>query len=91
MSVHAAQLQAAVQQLVMEHGEFAPVELLLAARRTGGDPSRAFDALMASLTHPAPDECGIELRRSLQAIHPGLLRRLLARQALAAPHPRGAR
>ena len=60
---------------------------VLAPRRTGDDPSRAFDAVMELLAHPAPDERGIELRRSLRAIHPGLLQRFLARRAQAAPHP----
>ena len=64
---------------------------VLAPRRTGGDLSRAFDAVMALLAHPVPDERGIELRRSLQAIHPGLLRRFLAKRAHAAPHPPGPR
>ena len=144
MNVRTTQVQAVVQRLVMEHGEYAPLELLLATnrlerlieapdfpdwalrtawrvaaesgiggemtpawfpawmlieepglagvlapRRTGDDPSRAFDAVMELLAHPAPDERGIELRRSLQAIHPGLLQRFLARRAQAAPHPQG--
>ena len=64
---------------------------VLPPRRAGDGPSRAFDAVMELLVHPAPDERGIELRRSLQAIHPGLLRRFLARRAQAEPHPRGPR
>ena len=60
---------------------------VLAPRRTDDDPSRAFDAVMALLAHPGPDERGIELRRSLRAIHPGLLQRFLAKRARAAPHP----
>ena len=43
-------------------------------------PSRAFDAVLALLAHPDPDERGIELRRALQAIHPGLLARYLAKR-----------
>ena len=62
---------------------------VLPPRGTDDDPSRAFDAVMALLAHPAMDERGIELRRSLQSIHPGLLRRFLARQAQVAPHPPG--
>ena len=58
---------------------------VLAPRRTDDDPSRAFDAVMALLAHPGPDERGIELRRSLRAIHPGLLQRFLAKRARAAP------
>ena len=55
---------------------------VLAPRDTGDDPSsRAFDAVIALLAHPAPDARGIELRRALQAIHPGLLRRFLAKRA----------
>ena len=44
----------------------------LAPRRTDDDPSRAFDATMSLLAHPSLDGHGIELHRSLQAIHPGL-------------------
>ena len=43
----------------------------LAPRRTDDDPSRAFDSTMSLLAHPSLDVHGIELRRSLQAIHPG--------------------
>ena len=50
----------------------------LAPRHSDDDPSRAFDAVMAVMAHPSPDGRGIELRRSLQAIHPGLLERFLA-------------
>ena len=60
---------------------------VLAPRDTGDDPSRAFDAVMALLAHPDPDGRGIELRRALQAIHPGLLERFLAKQTQATPHP----
>ena len=35
MDVYTAQVQAAAQQLVMEHGEYAPLELLLATNRLG--------------------------------------------------------
>ena len=60
----------------------------LAPRRTDDDPSRAFDATMSLLVHPSLDGHGIELRRSLQAIHPGLLERFLATRARAtAPVP----
>lgn len=62
---------------------------VLAPRGTGDDPSRAFDALAALLAHPEPDERGIELRRSLQAIHPGLLQRFLASRSPGATHPTG--
>lgn len=64
---------------------------VLPPRRTDDDPSRAFDAVMALPAHPATDERGIELRRSLWNIHPGLLRRFLARRAQTAPHPQGPR
>ena len=53
----------------------------LAPRRTDDDPSRAFDATMSLLAHPSLDGHAIELRRSLQAIHPGLLERFLAKRA----------
>ena len=53
----------------------------LAPCRTDDDPSRAFDATMSLLAHPSLDGHGIELRRSLQAIHPGLLERFLAKRA----------
>ena len=60
----------------------------LAARHTDDEPSRAFDLVIALLIHPDLDERGIELRRSLQAIHPGLLERFLATRArVTAPVP----
>ena len=55
----------------------------LAPRRTDDEPSRAFDVVIALLVNPDLDERGIELRRSLQAIHPGLLERFLAKRARA--------
>ena len=66
--------------------EWFPVWMLLeepalAPRRTDDDPSRAFDATMSLLAHPSLDGHAIELRRSLQAIHPGLLERFLAKRA----------
>ena len=42
MDAHTAQVQAAVQQLVMEHGEYAPLELLLATNRLGYNDYRAW-------------------------------------------------
>ena len=42
MDVHTAQVQAAVQQLVMEYGEYAPLELLLATNRLGYEDYRAW-------------------------------------------------
>ena len=54
---------------------------VLAPRHTDDEPSRAFDLVIGLLDHPDLDERGIELRRSLQAIHPGLLERLLAKRA----------
>ena len=54
---------------------------VLAPRHTDDAPSRAFDMVIALLNHPDLDEREIELRRSLQAIHPGLLRRFLAKRA----------
>ena len=49
-------------------------------------PSRAFDVVIALLSHPDPDERSIELRRTLQAIHPGLLARYLEKRARTLPH-----
>ena len=61
---------------------------VLAARHTDDEPSRAFDPVIALLAHPDLDERGIEFRRSLQDIHPGLLERFLAKRARAtAPSP----
>ena len=61
---------------------------VLAPRHTDDEPSRAFDLVIALLIHPDLDKRGIELRRSLQAIHPGLLERFLAKRARAtAPLP----
>ena len=54
---------------------------VLAPRHTDDAPSRAFDMVIALLVHPDLDERGIELRRSLQAIYPGLLGRFLAKRA----------
>ena len=54
---------------------------VLAPRHTDDEPSRAFDLVIPPLVHPNLDERGIELRRSLQAIHPGLLERFLAKRA----------
>ena len=60
----------------------------LAPRHTDDEPSCAFDLVIALLAHPDLDERGIELRRSLQDIHPGLLERFLAKLARAtAPSP----
>ena len=61
---------------------------VLAPRRADDEPSRAFDLVIALLSHPDLDEHGIELRRSLQDIHPSLLERFLAKRARAtAPVP----
>ena len=61
---------------------------VLAPRHTDDEPSRAFDLVIALLAHPDLDERGIELCRSLQNIHPGLLERFLATRARAtAPVP----
>ena len=57
-------------------GVFAP-------RHADDEPSRAFDLVLALLSHPDVDERGIELRRSLQDIHPGLLERYLAKRTRA--------
>ena len=54
---------------------------VLAPHHTDDAPSRAFDMVIALLIHPDLDERGVELRRSLQAIHPGLLERFLAKRA----------
>ena len=56
---------------------------VLAQRHTDDDPSRAFDVVMALPAHPNLDKRGIEVRRSLQAIHPGLLERFPATRARA--------
>ena len=61
---------------------------VLAPRHTDDEPSRAFDLVIGLLIHPDLDERGIELRRSLQNIHPGLLERFLPTRAWAtAPVP----
>ena len=54
---------------------------VLAPRHTDDAPSRAFDMVISLLIHPGLDQRGIELRRSLLAIHPGLLGRFLAKRA----------
>ena len=48
---------------------------VLASRPADDEPSRAFDLVIALLNHPDVDARGIELRRSLQDIHTGLLER----------------
>ena len=50
-------------------------------RHADDAPSRAFDLVLALLSHTDLDERGHELRRSLQAIHLGLLGRFLAKRA----------
>ena len=42
MNVRTTQVQAAVQQLVMEQGEYAPLELLLATNRLAYEDYRAW-------------------------------------------------
>ena len=64
---------------------------VLDARHTDDEPSRAFDVVIALLAHPGLDERSIEFRRALQAIHPGLLERYLAKWAQTATHPRSPR
>ena len=44
-----------------------------------GDPERAFGLLTALLTRPAAGAGSVALRRELGAIHPGLLRRYMAK------------
>ena len=56
---------------------------VLAPRHTDDQPSRAFDLVIALLSHPDVDERGMERRRALQDIHPGLLKRYLAKRARA--------
>ena len=56
---------------------------VLDPRHADDGPSRAFDLVIALLSHPDVDERGIELRRSLRDIHPGLLERYLAKRARA--------
>ena len=60
---------------------------VLGLRDTCDEPSRAFNAVIALLAHPDPDTRGIELRRALRAIHPGLLERFLEKRGHAAPRP----
>ena len=62
---------------------------VLEPRRADDDPSRAFDVVMELLANPGLDERGIELRRALQSIHPGLLERFLAKRARPSPHRSG--
>ena len=62
---------------------------VLEPRRADDDPSRAFDVVMELLAHPGVDARGIELRRALKSIHPGLLERFLATRARSADHPPG--
>ena len=73
--------------LIEEPGLAGVLQLL---RYADDDPSRAFDAVIALLAHPDPDEWGIELHRALQAIHPGLLERYLAKR-VSADRPGGCR
>ena len=42
MDIHTAQFQAAVQQFLMEHGEYVPLELLLATNRLAYEDYRAW-------------------------------------------------
>ena len=42
MKPHTAQIQAAVQQLLMEHDEYVPLELLLATNRLAYEDYRAW-------------------------------------------------
>ena len=56
---------------------------VLDPRHGDDEPSRAFDLVIALLSHSNVDERGIELRRSLRDIHPGLLERFLAKRARA--------
>ena len=61
---------------------------VLAPLHADDEPSRAFDLVVALLSHSDLDERGIEFRRSLQDIHPGLLELFLAKRARAtAPRP----
>ena len=66
-----------VWMLIEEPGLAAVLE----PRRADDDQSRAFDVVMELLANPGLDERGIELRRALQIIHPGLLERFLATRA----------
>ena len=62
---------------------------VLGPRRADDGPSRAFDVVIALLAHPDPDERGIELRRTLKALHPGLLERYLAKRNRSASRAPG--
>ena len=61
---------------------------VLAPRHADDKPSRAFDVVIALLVHPDLYERGIELRRTLQDIHLGVLKRLLTNRVRStAPVP----
>ena len=50
MNVHTAQVHAAVERLVMEHGGYVPLELLLATNRLPYEDYRAWrDGRLAAL------------------------------------------
>ena len=62
MKPHTAQVQAAVQQLLMEHGEYVPLELLLATNRLAYEDYRAWregrlDTLDAVLADGHRESC----------------------------------
>ena len=69
--------------LLHEHG--LARELSFAGGESG--PERAFALLKALLTSPPAEKASLELRRELGAIHPGLLRRYMAK--LEVRHPVG--
>ena len=54
---------------------------VVALRHADDEPSRAFDLVIALLSHPDVDERGIELRRARRDIRPGLWERFLAKRA----------
>ena len=62
MDAHTEQVQAAVQQLVMERGEYVPLELLLVTNRLGYEDYRAWregglDTLDAVLADGKRETC----------------------------------
>ena len=61
---------------------------VLEPRHADDAPSRAFDAVIALISHPDADDRGVALRRALRAVHPGLLDRYLARRGRSESSPR---
>ena len=66
MDVHTAQVQATVQQLVVEHGEYAPLELLLATNRLGYEDYRAWRECRLETLDAVLADGGREIRAWLE-------------------------